>query len=231
MRLTVRPSRASCPPADPVAEHPALAHLRAADPVLARLIDDLDDDGVAIVLDPSRGGRYPVVEPFGAIARTILGQQVSVGAARSMRARLEARFGGRLPTPEEVIADDPDELRGAAGLSRAKERFIRGLAEQVVAGNVDLAALSDLADDEVVRQLCAINGIGPWTAHVFLMFQLRRPDVLAPGDLAIRRAAQIAYELATPPTPDELVALAEPWRPYRSTASRLLWKSLDVVPV
>jgi DNA-3-methyladenine glycosylase II len=212
-------------------DDPGLAHLRAADPVLARLIGRLDDEGISIVLDPSRGGRYPVVEPFGALARTILGQQVSVGAARSMRARLEARFGGRLPTPEEVIADDPDELRAAAGLSRAKERFIRELAQLVASGEVDLDELTELDDDNVLTRLCAIKGIGPWTAHVFLMFQLRRPDVLAPGDLAIRRAVKIAYGLEAPPTPDELVAMAEPWRPYRSTASRLLWKSLDVVPV
>lgn len=212
-------------------EHPALAYLRAADPVLGGLIDSLDAEGVETVLDPSRGGRYPVVEPFGALIRTILGQQVSVSAARAMNARLLARFDGRLPTPEQVLEDDPEELRAAAGLSRAKLTFFRSLAEHVVSGELNLDALDDLSDDEVERALSAVKGIGPWTAHVFLMFQLRRPDVLAPGDLGIRRAAQRAYGLESMPTPEEMLAMAEPWRPHRSTASRLLWKSLDFAPV
>lgn len=227
MRSTVSPSRSR----PGLAEHPALAHLRSADPVMAGLISSLDDEGLAIVVDPSRGGRYPVVTPFAAIVRTIVGQQVSVSAARSMNARLRERFGGEFPTPEQIVADDPEELRVAAGLSRAKERFIRGLAELVCAGELDLDQLEALEDEEVERRLLAIKGVGPWTAHVFLMFQLRRPDVLAPGDLGIRKAAQIAYGLEVPPTPDELVAMAEAWRPHRSTAARILWKSLDVTPV
>lgn len=214
-----------------MAEHAALAYLRAADPVLAGLIDNLDADGVKIVLDPARGGRYPVVEPFGALVRTIIGQQVSVSAARAMNARLLERFGGRLPTPEEVLADDPDELRAAAGLSRAKLGFVRSLAEHVISGELDFDALDDLPDDEVEQALSAVKGIGPWTSHVFLMFQMRRPDVLAAGDLGIRRAAQRAYGLEALPTPEELTAMAERWRPHRSTASRLLWKSLDFAPV
>jgi DNA-3-methyladenine glycosylase II len=212
-------------------EDPALAHLRAADPVLAGLIDSLDDEGIAIVLDPTRGGRYPTVLPFAAIVRTILGQQVSVGAARAMNERLRARFAGEFPTPEQVLADDPDELRVAAGLSRAKLTFIRSLAEHVVSGELDLDAIGELPDDEVLAQLVAVKGIGPWTADVFLMFHLRRPDVLAAGDLGIRKAAQRAYGLEVPPTAEELIAMGEPWRPYRSTASRLLWKSLDFAPI
>ena len=199
--------------------------------MMAALISSLDEEGRRIVVDPSRGGRYPVVTPFAAIVRTIIGQQVSVGAARSMNTRMRERFGGDYPTPEQVLADDPEELRTACGLSRAKVGFLRSLAEHVVAGMVDLDALESLDDEEVERQLRAIKGVGPWTAHVFLMFQLKRPDVLAPGDLGIRKAAQIAYGLDVPPTPDELVAMAEVWRPHRSTASRILWKSLDVTPV
>jgi DNA-3-methyladenine glycosylase II len=209
---------------------PALAHLGGADPVLAGLIDGMGDTALAVVVDPARGGRHPPVHAYGALVRVILGQQVSVGAARAMVARLSARYDGVLPTAEQVLADDPEALRAEGGLSRGKLRFIRGLAEDVVVGRLDLEALAHADDETVQATLCAITGIGPWTAHVFLMGHLRRPDVLAPGDLGIRRAAGVAYGLEAPPTPDELSALAEAWRPHRSTACRLLWKSLDVVP-
>jgi DNA-3-methyladenine glycosylase II len=191
----------------------------------------MDDAALAVVTDPARGGRYPPVPPYAALVRIILGQQVSVGAARAMVLRLSDRFGGSLPTPEQVLADDPEALRAAAGLSRGKLRFVRGLAADVAEGRVDLEALEAMGDADVEATLCSITGIGPWTAHVYLMGHLGRPDVLAPGDLGIRRAAGLAYGLPAPPTPAELTSLAEPWRPHRSTASRLLWKSLDAAPV
>jgi DNA-3-methyladenine glycosylase II len=209
----------------------AAAHLRAADPVLAGLLDDLAREGaLGIVDDPSRGGRYPVLEHYGALVRSIVGQQVSVHAARAINGRLAERYGGRFPTPEEVLAEDPDELRTAVGLSRNKTAFLRSLAEHVRDGELELDRLDELDDDAVMAELVAVKGIGAWTAQVFLMFQLRRPDVLAVGDLGIRRAVQRAYGMPDLPTPDELTALAEPWRPYRSAACRLLWKSLDLTP-
>lgn len=211
--------------------HPALAHLAAADPVLARLIASMDEAALAVVVDPARGGRYPKVPPYAALVRVIIGQQVSVAAARSMTARLAERFGGTLPTPEQVLADDLEELRVAAGLSRGKARFIRVLAEEITAGRLDVDGLGILDDEAVLKALCAVTGIGPWTAQVFLMGELARPDVLAPGDVGIRRAAGLAYGLPAPPTAEELVVMAEPWRPHRSTACRLLWKSLDVSPL
>lgn len=211
--------------------HDALIQLSEADPVLARLIAGMDDAALAVVTDPARGGRHPPAAPYAALVRIILGQQVSVGAARAMVTRLSDRFGGALPTPEQVLADDPEELRTAGGLSRGKLRFVRGLASDVVEGRIDLDALEALDDAGVEAALCSVTGIGPWTAHVYLMGQLRRPDVLAPGDLGIRRAAGLAYGLPAPPTPAELAAMAEAWRPHRSTASRLLWKSLDATPV
>lgn len=213
------------------AEHPALRHLSGVDPVLAGLIASMDAAALAVVVDPARGGRYPPVPPYAALVRVIIGQQVSVSAARSMVARLSARFGGTLPTPEAVVADDLEELRVAAGLSRGKARFIRVLADEILEGRLDLDGLGALDDDAVSTALCAVTGIGPWTAQVYLMGQLARPDVLAPGDVGIRRAAGLAYGLAAPPTADELVAMAEAWRPHRSTACRLLWKSLDVSPL
>ncbi len=211
---------------------PALEHLSAVDPVLARLIAGFDDPARAVVVDPARGGRYPATHAYGALVRVILGQLVSVAAARAMVARLTARFDGALPTPQQVLDDEPEALRVAAGLSRAKLRSLVALAEAVTSGTLDLDGFDGVDDDEVLRRLCAVPGIGPWTAHVFLMGHLARPDVLAPGDLGIRKAAGLAYRAdGAPVTPAELVVLAERWRPHRSTACRVLWKSLDNAPL
>jgi DNA-3-methyladenine glycosylase II len=159
-----------------------------------------------------------------------VGQQLSVRAARSIYGRLVEHFGGRTPTPEEVLADDPEELRAAAGLSRAKVSFLRSLAEHIVSGELELDRLGDLPDDEIIAELTAVKGIGEWSAHMFLMFQLERPDVLAVGDLGIRRGVERAYGLPDLPSTAELTELAEPWRPYRSIACRLIWHSLDNQP-
>jgi DNA-3-methyladenine glycosylase II len=140
------------------------------------------------------------------------------------------RYGGRTPAPAELLADDADALRTAVGLSRAKVAFLRSLAEHVISGELELDRLDELSDDEVVAELTAVKGIGAWSAHIFLMFQLERPDVLAVGDLGLRRAVERAYALPGLPSAAELQALAEPWRPYRSAACRLLWRSLDNVP-
>jgi DNA-3-methyladenine glycosylase II len=200
-------------------------HLRAADPVLRRIIDELGSAGLG---DP-RAGRP--TDHYGALVRSIVGQQLSTIAARAIYQRLTERFGGRTPTPHEVLADDPDALRTAAGLSRAKVVFLRSLAEHVVSGALELERLDDLPDDEVIAELVAVKGLGTWTAHMFLMFHLQRPDVLAVGDLGIRRAVMQRYGLPTLPTPAELEVLAEPWRPYRTLACRYLWRSLDATPV
>jgi DNA-3-methyladenine glycosylase II len=160
-----------------------------------------------------------------------VGQQLSTKAARAIYGRLSDRFGGRAPTPAEVLADDPEELRAAAGLSRAKVSFLRSLAEHVLDGTLELERLDELSDDEVIAELVAVKGLGPWTAHMFLMFHLGRPDVLAVGDLGVRKAVMIRYGLDALPGNAELEALAEPWRPYRTLACLYLWRSLDAVPV
>jgi DNA-3-methyladenine glycosylase II len=204
----------------------ALAHLRAADPVLARLLDEQGPPETR--RDPSRpapGDHYP------ALVRSIVGQQLSVLAARSIYRRLLEHFGGHPPTPQQVLAADPDEMRLAAGLSRAKTTFLRSLAEHVVSGELELERLDDLPDDEVMAALVAVKGIGEWSAHMFLMFQLERPDVLAVGDLGIRRAVERAYGLEALPTAAELTAVGERWRPHRTIACRILWRSLDNAPV
>jgi DNA-3-methyladenine glycosylase II len=203
----------------------ALAHVRAADPVLARLLDEHGPP--AIARDPSRPAPG---DHYGALVRSIVGQQLSVLAARSIYRRLVEYFGGRTPSPAEVLAADPDEMRVAAGLSRAKTTFLRSLAEHVISGELELERLDDLPDEEVMAELVAVKGIGEWSAQMFLMFQLERPDVLAVGDLGIRRAVERAYGLDALPTAAELTALGEPWRPYRTIACRILWRSLDNAP-
>jgi DNA-3-methyladenine glycosylase II len=175
--------------------------------------------------------RPPRSDVYAALVRAIVGQQLSTRAARAIYERLLERFGGRPPMPQEILDDDPEALRVAAGLSHAKVRYLRSLAEHVLAGELEIDRLTEQADEEVLAELTAVKGIGEWTAHIFLMFTLGRPDVLAVGDLGIRRAVQRAYGLAELPSTDELTRLAEPWRPYRTAACLVLWHSLTNAPV
>ena len=202
----------------------AVQALRAADPVLRELIDALPLEKVT---DRRRGRPN---DHYGALVRSIVGQQLSVKAARSIYERLTARYGGRTPTPQEVLDDDPDELRAAAGLSRGKVSFLRSLAEHVLSGELELERLDGLPDEDVIRELVAVKGLGLGTSHMFLMFHLPRPDVLAVGDLGIRRAVERLYGLDGPPDPPALEKIAEPWRPHRTLASLYLWSSLDNAP-
>ena len=130
-----------------------------------------------------------------------------------------------------MLAEEPEELRAAAGLSRAKVVFLRSLAERVVAGTLDLEALAERSDAEVLAQLTSVKGIGAWTAQIFLMLHLERGDVVAPGDLGIRRAVMSAYGLPAPPAPNDVTTLAETWRPYRTLACRVLWASQAATPL
>src|SRR5688572_774184 len=192
---------------------------------MARLIDDL---GGPLPLEPDGRGRP--ADHYGALVRAIAGQQLSVKAARSIWGRLLERFGGHTPTPREILADDPEALRAACGFSRAKVAYLRSLAEHVVSGELELDRLGELPDSDVMRELTAVKGIGEWTAQMFLMFTLHRPDVLPTGDLGVRNAAMRAYGLDAPPPPVDLEALAEPWRPYRTRGCLYLWRSLDNEP-
>jgi DNA-3-methyladenine glycosylase II len=209
----------------PVPEDPAaLRVLREGDPVMASLIERYGDpDGIY-----SRRGRPPG-DAYGALVRAIVGQQLSTKAAVSIYGRLSELFGGRTPTPRELLATDPERLRGV-GLSGAKVRFLRDLAQHVEDGSVDLEHLSELPDEEIRAQLTQVKGLGPWTVDMFLIFHLGRPDVLPVGDLGIRRAAQLAYGLAELPDAAELTKIAEAWRPWRTLASLYLWRSLDSTP-
>jgi DNA-3-methyladenine glycosylase II len=209
----------------PAAAKDPVERLRAADPVLRELIDAIGVDGLG---DP-RAGRPD--DHYGALLRSIVGQQLSTSAARAIYTRLTDRYGGRTPTPVEVLEDDPEELRAAAGLSRAKVTFLRSLAEHVIDGELELERLDDLPDDEVIAELVAVKGLGVWSAHMFLMFHLQRPDVLPVGDLGIRRAMMLRYALPALPAPPEMEKIAGPWRPYRTLACRYLWRSLAATPV
>jgi DNA-3-methyladenine glycosylase II len=210
----------------PVPEDPAaLRALRESDPVMGDLIERYGDpDGVL-----ARRGRRPG-DAYGALVRSIVGQQLSSRAARTIYERLIALFDGRTPTPRELLDVDPEEIR-AVGLSRAKVAFLRDLAEHIEDGELDLEKLPELPDDEVLEQLTRVKGLGPWTVDMFLMFHLGRPDVLPVGDQGIRRAVQIAYGLEELPTTAELERIAEPWRPHRTLACLYLWRSLDSTPV
>ncbi|MBI5310998.1 MAG: DNA-3-methyladenine glycosylase 2 family protein [Actinobacteria bacterium] len=202
----------------------AKSHLRSADPVMAAVIDAIPD---ARLTNPQDGRPD---DHYGTLMRAIVGQQVSTAAARTVYARLCDRFGGGTPTPRQILDDDPEQLR-TVGLSRAKTSYLRSLAEHVVSGELELDRLEELDDEAVIAELVAVKGIGVWSAQMFLMFHLKRPDVLPTGDLGIRRAVQIAYSMEELPSPAPLTEIAEPWRPHRTLACRYLWRSLDNEPV
>jgi len=201
----------------------ALEELRRSDPVMRRLVDAHGP------LDEEERRRGRPLEPYGALVRSIVGQQLSTKAARTIYERLTDVFDGRTPSPAELLAADPEEVR-SAGLSRPKVSYLRSLAEHVESGELELARLSELPDEEVSQQLTAVKGLGQWTADMFLIFHLGRPDVLPVGDLGVRRAVERAYELPELPDPARLTEIAEPWRPQRSLASLYLWRSLDNEP-
>jgi DNA-3-methyladenine glycosylase II len=198
----------------------ALATLRKADPVIAALIDANPDH------DPNAWlAQLPKMDAFGVLIFQVIGQQLSVAVARRMLGRLLDRFGGRLPTPERLLAADPASLR-AAGLSRRKVQTLRELAGRFVDGRLDPAELERLPDEEVVARLTEVSGVGRWTAEGFLAIALHREDVVLPGDLALRKAIQRAYGLDQLPSQAEVVTIAEAWRPHRSLAVNYLFASL-----
>ncbi|HEV3389016.1 MAG TPA: DNA-3-methyladenine glycosylase 2 family protein [Solirubrobacteraceae bacterium] len=166
----------------------------------------------------------PPLDAFGTLIFQVVGQQLSVAATRTIVSRLQERFGGRMPSPQELLAADPMELR-ASGMSNRKGATLRALAERFVDGRLSDKSFARMTDDEIEASLTEVPGIGPWTAHGFLIVALDRPDVLLSGDLALRRAVQRAYGFDHPPTEDEMVQLAERWRPYRSLAVSYLFAS------
>jgi DNA-3-methyladenine glycosylase II len=197
----------------------ARSHLHNADPVLARLIDDRPD------FDPRAWlAQLPPMDLYGALLFQVAGQQLSVAATRTILARIEALFGGRLPAAAELLATDPGKLR-EAGLSWRKVATLRDLAERLTDGRLNPEALSGLPDDELMAELTVIPGIGPWTVQGALIIALGREDVVLPGDLALRKAVRAAYRMDHLPAPPEVLAIAENWRPYRSLATSYLFSA------
>ena len=197
----------------------AAAHLRSVDPVVGALID--------------RFGAYQPRWHADAYQRhltSILFQQLAGSAARAIQRKWLALYGddGRFPTPPEILATSDDQFR-AAGVSRQKASYLRDLAEHVVAGRLDFEHIDELSDDEVIEHLTAVKGIGVWTAHMFLMFHLGRPDVLPVGDLGVRNGMRVAYGLETVPTPKQAAEIGEKWRPYRSVGSWYMWRAVETV--
>lgn len=168
-------------------------------------------------------------DAYGALLRSIVGQQLSTKAARTIHLRVLDLFGGATPSPEQLLAAPEEDLRGA-GLSGRKTEYIRDLASHVIGGELELDRLDELDDEEVIEEIVAVRGLGRWTAEMFLLFHLERPDVLSGGDLGIRKAIQIEYGLKEMPPPARVLEIGEPWRPYRSLASLYLWESLAAVP-
>jgi DNA-3-methyladenine glycosylase II len=202
----------------------ARSYLRNADPVLARLIDERPEFDPQVWMD-----ELPPMELYGALLFQVTGQQLSVASTRSILGRIQALFGGRLPAPAELLALDPAKLR-TAGLSWRKIATLRDLAERMTDGQLDEKTLIALPDDELMAELTAIPGIGPWTVQGALLIALRREDVVLPGDLALRKAIQIAYQLPRMPSQPEVLAIAEKWRPYRSLATSYLFSVTEGSP-
>jgi DNA-3-methyladenine glycosylase II len=209
------PSRPQAELADPGARE----FLRKADPVLARLIDTRPDFRPRAWMDD-----LPPLDAFRTLIFQVVGQQLSVAATRTILSRLEQSFGGHLPSPAEVLAADPQVLRGS-GLSTRKGATLRALAERFVDGRLSDEALARMTDEEVETALTQVPGIGPWSAHGFLLVALDRPDVFLSGDIALRRAIQRLYGFDHVPTEEELLDLSDRWRPYRSLAVSYIFAS------
>ena len=198
----------------------AVRHLKRVDPTLRRVIERVGPYRPR----PRTGGAH-----FDHLVRAIVYQQLAGAAAATIHGRLLALYGNRPPTPAQLLATRPARLR-LAGLSRQKLGYLRDLAAKVASGAVPLDELPTRADDAVIEALTEIKGVGVWTAQMFLMFRLGRPDVLPVLDLGIRKAMRRAYGLRGMPTPARMERIAAPWRPYRTVACWYLWRSLEIPP-
>ena len=202
--------------------------LAASDPVMADLIERIGKLDVKTRL--KRRSEERPADAYGALLRAIVGQQLSTKAARTIFGRVIEIFGGATPSPEQLLEASEADLRGA-GLSGRKVEYVRDLATHVIDGELEVDSLDRLPDEEVIEEIVAVRGLGQWTAEMFLLFHLERPDVLSGGDLGIRKAIQVEYGLDEMPPPAKVIEIGEPWRPHRSLASLYLWESLAIAPV
>jgi len=196
----------------------AVDHLKRVDPVLGDLIDRVGQRPPG----PRTEGTH-----LGAIARAIVFQQLSGKAAGTIHARLQGLFGGRAPTAQELL-DTPDEDLRAVGLSRAKSIYLKDLAARVVSGALPVDDLHHLDDEQLLEALTAVKGIGRWTAQMFLIFRLGRPNVLPDLDLGVRKGIQHVYRLRRLPTPQQVQSRGAIWSPFASVAAWYLWRSLEL---
>lgn len=193
----------------------ALEHLRRVDPVLGPLID--------------RAGPFTLMprwDPYASLFRTILFQQLAGAAASAIQRRLFGLYGDTdaPPSPRQVLETTEEQMR-AVGVSRQKAGYLHDLALHVVDGRLDFAAMPSLSDEDVIKELTAVKGFGEWSAQMFLMFHLGRPDVLPVGDLGVRNGMRIAYGLDSTPTPAKAREIGAPWAPYRSVGSWYMWRA------
>ncbi|HSX27785.1 MAG TPA: DNA-3-methyladenine glycosylase [Patescibacteria group bacterium] len=198
----------------------AAEHLARHDPVLKPLVKKFG------IFKPTLHTNY-----YYRLVRSIIGQQLSVKAASSIEKRFLDLFGGELPSPEQILQIQPEELR-AVGLSNAKVAYVRDLAQHILNGQLELEKLPKLSNEEIIKELVAVKGIGEWSAHMFLIFALGRQDVLPTGDLGVRSGIKKLYGYESLPTPTEIIELAEKnnWHPYESVAAWYIWQSLDNSP-
>jgi DNA-3-methyladenine glycosylase II len=195
----------------------AVAHLKKVDPVLGQVIDRV---GVYKGWPASNGTH------FDAVARSIVFQQLSGKAASTIHGRFQGLYGGRTPLPAELATTSDEQLR-AVGLSRQKSAYLKDLGAKVASGELPIETLHELTDDEVISALTQVKGIGRWTAQMFMMFRLGRPDVLPDLDLGVQKGIQRAYRLRKLPTPERVKKIGAKWAPYRTIASWYLWRLLD----
>lgn len=201
--------------------------LAGTDPKMADLIERIGPIDLKTRLKRRAEERPP--DAYGALLRAIVGQQLSTKAARTIYNRILDLFGGSTPSPEQLLEASEEDLRGA-GLSGRKVEYVRDLAHHVLDGELELDRLDDLSDEEAIEEIVAVRGLGRWTAEMFLLFHLGRPDVISGGDLGIRKAIQIEYGFEEMPTPTQVEEIGETWKPHRSLASLYLWESLAAVP-
>jgi DNA-3-methyladenine glycosylase II len=201
--------------------------LAASDETMAALIERVGEIDLETRLE--RRSEERPADAYGALLRAIVGQQLSTKAARTIYLRVLDLFAGATPSPEQLLDAAEEDLRGA-GLSGRKVEYLRDLARHVLSGELELDRLDDLSDEAAIAEIVAVRGLGQWTAEMFLLFHLRRPDVLSGGDLGIRKAVQIEYGFEEMPSPQEVERLGERWSPYRSLASLYLWESLANAP-
>jgi len=201
---------------NPINIRKALKHLKLSDKIISSLIEKHGPCTINPSLD----------KPFHYIANSIVSQQLSAHAARSIKSRLLNLFGDSYFTPDRFLKTPPEKLR-STGLSQAKSKYIIGIATALEEGSLKFPDIMNCADEDVISRLTVFSGVGRWTAEMFLIFGLGRPDVLSVNDAGLRRGFKIAYQLQDLPSDSAMLALSEPWRPYRSVASWYLWRTLD----